>query len=68
MEVSKVIPLLFHKYRIEFTPRSATSPHKQSTGRAVDGRASLEEPYFVASQWVAVQSDFWCDLYRRDVE
>ncbi|KAJ7445975.1 cytochrome P450 oxidoreductase [Mycena galericulata] len=46
MEVSKVMPLLFWKYSIEFTPRSATSPHKRS-------------------QWVALQSDFWCDLTHR---
>ncbi|KAJ7888474.1 cytochrome P450 oxidoreductase [Mycena leptocephala] len=27
MEVSKVVPFLFWKYKIGFTPRSATSPH-----------------------------------------
>ncbi|KAJ7489067.1 cytochrome P450 oxidoreductase [Mycena latifolia] len=65
MEVSKAMVLLFWKYRIKFTPRSATSPHKHKVGRAVDGRTSSSEPYFVTSQWVAVQSDFWCDLSRR---
>ncbi|KAJ6482577.1 cytochrome P450 oxidoreductase [Mycena sanguinolenta] len=62
LEISKVMPLLFWKYKIRFTARSATSPHKHKVGRAVDGRMSTEEPYFVTSQWVAVQSDFWCDL------
>ncbi|KAJ7687723.1 cytochrome P450 oxidoreductase [Mycena rosella] len=65
MEVSKAMPLLFWKYRMGFTPRSATSPHKHAAGRAVDGCVSTSEPYFVTSQWVAVQSDFWCDLARR---
>ncbi|KAJ7444619.1 cytochrome P450 oxidoreductase [Mycena galericulata] len=65
MEISKVMPLLFWKYSIEFTPRSATSPHKRRFGRAVDGRVSVTEPYFVTSQWVALQSDFWCDLTHR---
>ncbi|KAJ7182897.1 cytochrome P450 oxidoreductase [Mycena crocata] len=65
MEVSKVIPLLLWTYKIGFTPRSATSPHVHKSGRAVDGRVSTAEPYFVKSQWVAVQSDFWCDLGHR---
>ncbi|KAF7377407.1 Cytochrome P450 oxidoreductase [Mycena sanguinolenta] len=67
LEVSKVMPLLFWKYKIGFTARSTTSPHRHKVGRAVDGRVSTEEPYFVTSQWVAVQSDFWCDLtLKRD--
>ncbi|KAJ7220791.1 cytochrome P450 oxidoreductase [Mycena pura] len=65
MEVSKVMPLLFSKYKMRFTPRSATSPHTRIAGRGVDGRMSMEEPYFVTSQWTAMQSDFWCDLSRR---
>ncbi|KAJ6564604.1 cytochrome P450 [Mycena capillaripes] len=68
MEVSKVMPFLFWKYNIEFIPRSATSPHKHKVGRAVDGRESMAEPYFVTSQWVALQSDFWCDLSHRIVK
>jgi hypothetical protein len=67
MEVSKVVPFLFWKYKIGFTPRSATSPHTHRLGRAVDGHVSITEPYFVTSQWVALQSDFWCDLSRRIV-
>ncbi|KAJ7131447.1 cytochrome P450 oxidoreductase [Mycena epipterygia] len=65
MEISKVMPLLFARYSIAFAPRSATSPHRHRVGRAVDGRVSVEEPYFVTSQWVALQRDFWCDLVRR---
>ncbi|KAJ7722899.1 cytochrome P450 [Mycena maculata] len=41
MKISKVMPLLFWKYAIEFTPRSATSPHKCKVGRAVDGHLSV---------------------------
>ncbi|KAJ7176869.1 cytochrome P450 oxidoreductase [Mycena filopes] len=65
MEVSKILPFIFYKYRIGFTPRSETSPHLRRVGRGVDGRVSAAEPYFVTSQWVALQSDFWCDLSRR---
>ncbi|KAJ6607674.1 cytochrome P450 oxidoreductase [Mycena sp. CBHHK59/15] len=65
MEVSKVVPLLFYRYKIRFTPRSPTSPHTHRVGRASDGRASMDEPYVVTSQWVAVQSDFWCDITWR---
>ncbi|KAJ7677800.1 cytochrome P450 oxidoreductase [Mycena polygramma] len=68
MEVSKVMLVLFWKYNIGFTPRSATSPHAHKLGRAVDGRVSKEEPYFVTSQWVALQSDFWCNLSHRAVK
>ncbi|KAF7369278.1 Cytochrome P450 oxidoreductase [Mycena venus] len=67
MEVSKVVPFLFYKYKIAFTPRSVMSPHTHKVGRAVDGGVSMAEPYFVTSQWVALQSDFWCDLSRRPV-
>ncbi|KAJ7776726.1 cytochrome P450 oxidoreductase [Mycena olivaceomarginata] len=67
LEVSKVMPFLFWKYEMGFTPRSATSPHTHKVGRAVDGRVSMAEPYFVTSQWVALQSDFWCDISRRRV-
>ncbi|KAJ7779136.1 cytochrome P450 oxidoreductase [Mycena metata] len=65
MEVSKFMPFLLWKYRISFTPRSETSPHLRKVGRGVDGRVSAAEPYFVTSQWVVLQSDFWCDLSRR---
>jgi hypothetical protein len=65
MEVSKVMPLLFWKYKIVFAPRTAASPHLHRVGRGVDGRESTTEPYFVTSQWVAVQSDFWGDLAHR---
>ncbi|KAJ7234768.1 cytochrome P450 oxidoreductase [Mycena haematopus] len=65
LEVSKVMPLLFWKYKIGFTPRSATSPHTHKVGRTVDGCVSTVEPYLVTTQWVALQSDFWCDLSCR---
>ncbi|KAJ7607208.1 cytochrome P450 oxidoreductase [Roridomyces roridus] len=65
MEVFVVVPVLLWRYRIGFTTRSSEGPHRYRLGRDVDGKVGNDVPYFVTSQWAAVQRDFWCDLASR---
>ncbi|CEQ40409.1 SPOSA6832_02030, partial [Sporobolomyces salmonicolor] len=67
MEITKVVPTLLYKYKLRFTPRSASSPH-QLPGRAVDGAADARVPFHVKSQWFAHQHDFWMDVEERRFE
>ncbi|GEM06298.1 cytochrome P450 [Rhodotorula toruloides] len=66
MEITKVLPTLFWKYRFSFTPRNLpNSPHRLP-GRTVDGTLDDKEPWHVKSQWFAVQHDFWVDVEERE--
>ncbi|ORY55957.1 cytochrome P450 oxidoreductase [Leucosporidium creatinivorum] len=65
MEITKVVPTLLHKYDFAFTPRSASSPHTKP-GRRVDGVFDEKEPWHVASQWFATQSQFFMDVKARE--
>jgi len=64
-EITKILPALFYRYHLSFTPRSPTSPHKSEKGRAFTGELSVDEPWDLTSQWFALASDFWCDIKPR---
>ncbi|BGP21963.1 cytochrome P450 oxidoreductase [Rhodotorula toruloides] len=64
LEITKLAPSLLHRYRLRFTPRGPSSPHKLP-GRSVDGKWDDAEPWHCESQWFAHQRDFWMNIEER---
>jgi hypothetical protein len=60
LEITKLAPSLLHRYRLRFTPRGPSSPHKLP-GRSVDGKWDDAEPWHAESQ-CAFLARRVCDL------
>ncbi|UZJ55673.1 hypothetical protein CBS101457_004993 [Exobasidium rhododendri] len=67
MEMTKLIPYLFWKYKFKILPRAPGSPHKHKHGRGLDG-VKDGESWYVQSAWFASQRDFFLTVRKRGVE
>ncbi|GAA5894423.1 hypothetical protein JCM6882_004815 [Rhodosporidiobolus microsporus] len=66
MEITKLAPSLLYRYKVSFTPRTASSPHTLP-GRGIDGKLDEREPWHCESQWFSHQREFYCDVEERSV-
>ncbi|GAA5837017.1 hypothetical protein JCM11251_004475 [Rhodosporidiobolus azoricus] len=66
MEICKLAPSFLYRYKVSFTPRSPTSPHKLP-GQGIDGKLDNSEPWHCESQWFSHQREFYCDIEERVV-
>lgn len=66
MEMTKLVPQMFWRYKFNITPRKQGSPHKYPHGRGLDG-VKDGESWYIESSWFAVQRDLFLDISKREV-